>query len=272
MTMHDVDESKGNLRINEQQRLLDAIWCDDPEEIARSGFDTQGIHIYRRNLLANAQRALTISFPTLFKLLDSDVGEYITKQFLQSSPQNQGDWAQWGNELANFIKTTEVGFTYPYLADCVALDWHIHCALHGVDQSLNLPSLQLLAEQDPEQIHIEFNSNVKLMKTKYPISEIFEAHHGDDESIRNVAMYNAKQALTSMHEEHTLMIYRPEFQPKLTRLTVEEALFIGSLMSGKSLGQSLNAVSATKGRSHFSFESWLIKAIEQNLIYNITEN
>lgn len=89
--------------INEQQRLLDAIWSDElsgkplSNQItnSRHGFSAQGIDIYRRNLLANAQRALSITFPTVFELLDSDVSAALVKQFLQTSPPTQGDWAQW---------------------------------------------------------------------------------------------------------------------------------------------------------------------------------
>lgn len=80
------------LIVNEQQCLLDAIWSDDANVAAQSGFDVQGINIYRRNLMANAIRALSISFPTIFELLDSDVSEQITHKFLKLSPPNQGDW------------------------------------------------------------------------------------------------------------------------------------------------------------------------------------
>ena len=271
MNTHYKSELANNdeLFINEQQRLLEAIWNDDSTVIANCGFEAQGVHIYRKNLLASAIRALTINFPTLFELLDSDVREDVTFQFLKLSPPNQGDWAQWGKELADFIAKTEVGHKYPYLSDCTTLDWHVHCALDGVDQTFNSSSLQLLADNDPEHIFIKFNENVKLIKTKYPISEIFDAHHGDDEHQREVAMDKAKQALASTLEEHTVMIYRPEFQPKIIRLAAGEDIFMHCLIQGKSLGHSL---SAANGNNHFSFETWLVKAIKQNLIYNFTEN
>ena len=40
--------------MNEQQRLLKVIWNDDPTLLAESGFDIQGIRIYRRNLLGRS--------------------------------------------------------------------------------------------------------------------------------------------------------------------------------------------------------------------------
>lgn len=255
--------------VNEQQRLLEVIWSDDPEVIVENGFDVEGIHIYRRNLFANAQQALSISFPTLFELLDSDVSEHICHQFLKSSPPTQGDWTQWGAKLASFIKTTNIAYQYPYLADCAALDWFVHCALHGVDQTFEQSSLQLLGNCEPEQIFITFNYNVKLLETKYPLTDIFQAHHDVDEQQRKLSMNNAQKALAEPPKEQTVMVYRPEFQPKVTTLMPDEGVFMRSLMSGQSLADALNLVSDSK---HFSFESWLLKAIERNLIYTFNEN
>lgn len=129
--------------------------------------------------------------------------------------------------------------------------------------------MQLLGDCEPEQIFIKFNANVRLLETKYPITEIFHAHHSCDELQRKVAMNDAQQALSSIFEEKIVMIYRPEFQPKVVTLMAGEDMFMHCLMSGQSLAQSL---SVTKGNNHFSFEKWLVKAIEQNLIYYFTEN
>ena len=72
-TQPNNETSRGKLMISEQQRLLDAIWHDEYEAESINGFNVDGINIYRRNLLANAKRALSVSFPTIFELLDSDI-------------------------------------------------------------------------------------------------------------------------------------------------------------------------------------------------------
>lgn len=255
-------------RDNEQQRLLEAIWHDDASVIALNGFEEQGINIYRRNLFANAQRALSISFPTVFELLDSDVSEDLTKQFLRFSPPDQGDWAQWGHNFSAFINTTEIGQDYAYLADCATLDWHVHRALQGKDQVLDQTTLQLLAEGEPEHLVIIFNANVQLLKTDYPLVDIFDAHHHQDKTQREDALNNAKQALSSAVVSHDVLIYRPEFQPCISRLISSEGLFMQALMAKKSLAESLDLVSDDV---HFSFEKWLLNAIKHNLIHYLKE-
>lgn len=258
---------------NEQHRLLKVIWNDESVALKQCGFNAQGINIYRQNLLANAKRALTISFPTVFELLDSDISERLVYQFLRVSPPNLGDWTQWGENFSDFLGTTEVGADYPYIADCAALDWHVHCALHGPDQILISSTLQLLGESEPEQLFITFNHNVKILKTIYPLTDIFQAHHHSDELQRKSAMSAAKKALSGKNVEQVVMIYRPEFQPQVTTLSASEGALMSSLLSGQSLAQSLDALKYDNEFSfeHFSFEQWLFTAIERNLINIIKE-
>lgn len=259
--------------MNQQQRLLALIWHNDPtsltKELAENNFDIRGINIYRRNLLANAQRALSITFPTISQLLDSDINESLVKDFLRICPPNQGDWAQWGEEFSHFIATNQIAHEYSYLPDCALLDWHIHCALHGYDQTVDYASLGLLGSAEPENIRIILNQNVALIKTTSPISDIFDAHHHHDQQQREVAMGLAKKALAIEPKEHVVMIFRPEFQPKVTTLTDSEAAFMFCLEERKSLAESLDAVSHY---DDFSFEKWLIAAIEKNLILHFKEN
>ncbi|MDA7746468.1 DNA-binding domain-containing protein [Psychromonas sp.] len=251
--------------MNEQQSLLTLIYNDNPTLLAESGLDIRGITIYRRNLLANAQRALSITFPTIFQLLDSDVSEDLVQQFLALCPPSQGDWGQWGEEFSHFIATSQIAYDYPYLPDCAMLDWHIHHALHGVDQLIDHASLQRLGDSEPEHIKVQLNKNVALITSKYPINDIFYAHHHSEDSQRKSAMLRAKETLTSsVNAEQVFMVFRPEFQPKVITLTESESIFVNALQQQKSLADALDAVSHL---NDFSFENWLLTAIEQNLIY-----
>lgn len=255
--------------MNEQQRLLMLIWSDDATLLAESGFDKRGIDIYRRNLLANAQRALSITYPTIFALLDSDVSDNLVTQFLKLCPPVQGDWTQWGEEFSDFIAVDQVATDYPYLPDCASLDWLIHSALHGKDQTLDQTSLQLLANIDPKKIVFSFNKNVALIKTCYPIDSIFEAHHNNDPLQRDSAMQQAQSALSKELKQQVIMVCRPEYQPQVIKLSDSEATFIACLKSGNALSTALDLVSQA---TDFSFENWLMAAIARNLIVMLYVN
>jgi hypothetical protein len=81
-------------------------------------------------------------------------------------------------------------------------------------------------------------------------------------------MAAAKASLSVKDFEQILMIYRPEFQPKITILTVSEGTFMNALLAGESLEKALNAV---KNDNDFSFEQWLLNAITYNLIHYFKE-
>jgi len=249
--------------MSEQKRLLDAIWQLETNDESVSEFSQQGLAIYRRNLMANAGRSLSISFTTIFELLDSDISALLVKDFLKTSLPTQGDWAQWGEGLPSFIANTELGNQYPYLADCALLDWTIHQALHGYEQVLEQASLQRLADTEPENIICHFNSNVTLISSDYPIADIFNAHHSVDEKQREIALQQAQQMLLAPPNQQVYLVYRREFQPMVKSLSNTQAIFIEQLLVKKSLSSALDSVSAD---DEFVFEQWLIQAIEDNLI------
>ena len=249
--------------MNTQQQLLSAIWqpgeCDDAGNV----FCQQGVDIYRRNLLANATRSLSISFPTLFQLLDSDVSDLLTHQLLHYSAPIQGDWGQWGAHLPSLIEQSTMIENYPYLADCARLDWAIHLALHGADQMLDKSSLQRLADTELKHLVVEFNQNLLLIDSDFPLDDIFYAHHGEAQLDKDTAMSRAQHALAGDLVRQSYLVFRPEFQPKVTVITQSEAVFMQQLMVGLSLENALDSVGED---STFSFEQWLINAIERNLI------
>jgi hypothetical protein len=253
---------------NLQHLLVSAIWSDESTALTDNVFNAQGINIYRRNLVANAHRALMVSFPTVFKLLDGDVGENLVTEFLRFSPPEQGDWSQWGFFFPQFLDSLAVAEHYPYLADCASLDWNVHLALSGSDQTLDQASLHLLSECEPENIYIKFNANVKLLKTVYPLTEIFHAHHHADDGYRKTSMLEAKTALANNPVNNLVMVCRPEFKPEVITIPGSEGEFTELLMAGISLGQALDAVSRD---GKFSFEKWLISAMKHNLIYTFKE-
>ena len=81
-------------------------------------------------------------------------------------------------------------------------------------------------------------------------------------------MAAAKESLSVKYFQQMVMVYRPEFQPKVTSLTTSEGTFMNVLLAGGALEQALNAV---KYDNEFSFEQWLINAIKYNLIYYFKE-
>lgn len=74
--------------MNDQQTLLEKI-------LASTLSIDPGIAIYQRNRWAMAERALSISFPTVHQLLGEGFAT-LARKFLIAHPNSQADWGGWG--------------------------------------------------------------------------------------------------------------------------------------------------------------------------------
>ncbi|MEH6577776.1 MAG: DNA-binding domain-containing protein [Amphritea sp.] len=242
--------------VSEQQLLIEAIYGRE-----NTGLCPEGVDIYRNNLTASARRALAISYPTVVALLGEELFALCCQQFLSRTPPTDGDWAQWGDLFTVFLSAHPALKDYPYICDCAELDWKLHQANQGADQLLDQSTLGLLANGDPHALHIEFNMNLNLVISAFPIELIYMAHHSPLESQRQLAMAQAKVKIQQGGAE-TVLVYRPQFKPLCKGISEAETTFIATLIAGYSLADALDAVS----EDNFSFQQWLISAIENNLI------
>ena len=94
-----MDEIKYQQVAKQQQSLIKLIF---DEQAGDHSFDPRGVEIYRRNLRATASQVLTITYPTVLKLIGEDLFQFACNKLLQSSPPKAGDWGLWGEGLTTF--------------------------------------------------------------------------------------------------------------------------------------------------------------------------
>ncbi|MEH6347080.1 MAG: DNA-binding domain-containing protein [Bermanella sp.] len=244
---------------SQQQTLMDAI-LSQQENMA---FEKRGLEIYQRNLLASAQRALQITFPTVLQLIGEELFIHATKNLLQRTPPAQGDWGLWGDEFPARLKALSQLTDYPYVAECAELDLVRHKLERAEDRDVLMSSLQLLAELDPDNIEIILSANLKFWASAFPIVDIYHGH-AETQQGKEDWLQKAKDKLEN-NQGQKLLLYRPQFKAQLRALKDDEYKFLSLLSEGISLGRTLDLM-ISEGYSDFSFEQWLPLAIQQNLI------
>ena len=105
----------------QQQTLISAIFPSADSEVIDK-FDPRGMAIYRNNLLATAQQALAISFPTVLTLIGEGLFNYASRELLISSPPKHGDWALWGDDFPSLLTNLAQLSDYPFVADIAQVD------------------------------------------------------------------------------------------------------------------------------------------------------
>jgi len=245
--------------VNQQQALMDAILGQKKN----NAFEKRGLEIYQRNLLASAERALQITFPTVLQLMGEELFKHATKNLLQQTPPTKGDWGVWGDEFPGLLSGLQQLTDFPYVADCAELDLARHKLERAKDSAIDMASLQLLVKLEPDDIKIVLSKNLKFWISKFPIADIYQ---GPMEEKKNEQdwLQQAKIKLEN-NQGQTILLYRPQFKAQVRVLDSDEYHFLSLLKGGITLGHALDLM-ISEGHSDFSFEQWLPQAIQQNLI------
>ncbi len=222
------------------------------------------LEVYRRNIEANAVRALQISFPTLEQLVGKRQFASFASAYLHSRLPDSGDWGQWGEHFPAFVAGQKQLTAYPYLADCGKLDWLRHLCERARDQETDIESLTLLSEVDPYALKLELKSCVACLSSDFPVLDIFLAHQESQETAEK-HRHAAKEKLAE-RQGQALLVYRPQWRSQLRSLTVAERTWLQELMSGTSVGGALDQVADLE----FDFSTWLPQAMQEGLLYKFT--
>lgn len=244
-----------------QSELISAILTPN---IALSGFDPQGLDIYRRSLRANACRALGISFPTAEKLLGAEAFAASVAAYLAYAPPIAGDWGVWGESFPTWLDQQQMACEFPYVSDCARLDWLCHMAERAPDTSFEWESLLDLTASDPYSCRLVLSPGIAMLTSPFPIVDIWCAHQ--DEAGMEIAALQRVSASISAGAPQIALVWRKQWKAHVRALTNTELLWFSLLKSNCSLGNALDQMAG----SEFSFTTWLIEAIREKTISHTT--
>lgn len=242
--------------MNDQQLLLQQI-C------ARQLSSNPHIAVYQRNRWALAERALSISFPTIFQLVGEGFSG-LAREFLFEYPNHQADWGDWGQEFPNFIRQRIIDPAMNYLGDCAQLDWIIHKIERHDNTTVNYESLMLLEKVDADNLYLRINPNLELLLSNFPLYAIWKMHQPNENLIHWSDMAKDVLAKNSGVPEH-LVIFRESWRAKPLPICKNEFTFMCSLKNGDSLAKALDITEQTD----FNFTEWFMDAVKYHWISSI---
>ncbi|KGJ86902.1 HvfC/BufC N-terminal domain-containing protein [Colwellia psychrerythraea] len=255
----------------QQQTFICDIFPSEDNEV-KNEFDPRGMAIYRNNLLATAQQALAISFPTVLVLIGENLFHYASRQLLISSPPKHGDWALWGDDFPTLLADLAQLVDYPFVADIAQVDLHRQKSMRARDTVVDRASLQLLATHDIDDIYIELSPSQFVMGSTYPVIEFWLSHQQAVISDTTEALNQSfiQPSLDKLAQEdffQKVLIYRPYFNAEIRELPASEFAWLTLIKQGTSIGKAVDIISNNDKLEHgFDFAPWLGLALEQNLI------
>lgn len=248
-----------------------------------------GLAVYQQSLLANASRALAITFATVHSFIGEVSFTLLVKDYLQASLKDQYDWGELGHSLSAFIlqqgkENNEV------LATIAALDFACHQSERAQDIEKDLATLSLLSNVDAYQLSINFAAGFKVLKLNYPADFIIEKVKSAAEKNSTITLDDIALLLAETEAgEYHFLIWRPNFQAQYQQITPQEyqwlALWQSALSQPNSpqlsLGLALDKITKKQIKNKstayintadndFSVIDWLPQAIEQQMINSIS--
>lgn len=224
--------------------------------------DAAGLRAYQLNAQATAQRVIAGQFPTLLAMLGDDALKALALILWQEAPPSCGDLGEWGAALPDLISRHADLQAWPWLADCARLDWARHQCERAADVSLDTPSLNLLAEAEPVQLHMALKPCVQLVASDWPVVALWEAHQGPAEAHEEAARLALQGGSTG-----EVVIWRNPWLLETAPMPPEAAQWMRTLITQQD--QPLSAL-LDQAPAGFDFSAWLNQAIAQGWLWRLS--
>lgn len=219
----------------------------------------KGMAAYQYNRWAQAERALSISFPTVAQLMGKNFFG-LSRAFLLEHPHTEADWGSWGEAFPQFIFNNQHHIGLPYLSDVAQLDWLVHTAERQDKDTSSIDTIHILEKYPADQIGIKLNSTIYFLSSRYPLLEIWKFHQPNEDTTHWST--KVREALQDDNNLFHFVISQQKWQAKPLDISLPEYQFMQGLLGNRSLASLLDELAATD----FDFTAWLTKAISEGWI------
>lgn len=184
--------------------------------------------LYRGNLTANWEKALSNAYPVLRQLVGEEFFRALSREYGRRHASAGGDLNELGAHLAAFLEDFEPTRDYPCFPDLARLEWLIHRAHYAADARPLSP-----AELSPavlEHQPMRLRPGHALLGSAWALVALWQAHQGPD------AAFPAELARPSC-----ALVYRPDWQVRVRELAPGEAAALAAVEAGTPLAAALEA-------------------------------
>ena len=248
----------GTLHSKNTMHLIAAQAINTPDIGINEG-KNRGLQVYRANAEVLALRSLLASYPVVHQLIGDDTFALLARDVWHHAPPKRGDVAQWGGDLAALISSIPQLAEEAYLPDVARIEWALHQAATAADAQIDLTSLALLTQPDPDALTLQLAPGTTVLHSPHPAASVVTAHLYASPAFDEVGVK------WRAHTPESALVWRQGLRPMVASCPQADALFVHSLLHGGSLVTALEASSAASDAS-FDFNLWLPQAAHNGLL------
>lgn len=226
----------------------------------------QGMKLYQNNWLENAHRALTVSFPTVQKLLGEDNFRMISRLACERIAKTQYDWGEWGlngqfvDVVRDFLQKQQVG-SLNYVVECAQLDELIFLSQRANDPKQQAETFSILSSENAENSHLVLSPALHVEKFNYPVEKLYKFSHFDEGNITDL------RSTLSEPNDVFVRISRAEFKPEIEQISRGEYALFCAAEDEKNIAFLFGKANEL----NIDFSQWLGDAIAKMLIVAVKQ-
>lgn len=189
--------------------------------------------VYRNNNNQALTTAMRTAYPMCDKILGEQCFDQLARDYQYHHPLKQSNLNQYGQFfselLANTIATHTEFAGLEYLSDLAQLEWLLQLSYYASDgrDCYSLSQLGLLNEEQQASVVMLLRPDVKLLRSKYPLYELWLKYQNEQEDIK----------ISAPEDIYHLCIYRDPFRPQVQRISPEQYRVLTDIMLSHSLSQ-----------------------------------
>jgi hypothetical protein len=217
----------------------------------------RGLQAYRSNAHSMAERSLQAVYPVTAQLLGDRNFAALARAHWHAQPPVRGDLGQWGVQWPEFLAQHPQLQDEDFLPDVARVEWLLHLCASAADRSLDGPSFEQLALQDPDHLRVSLAPGCALLTSHWPVVSIIQAHQSHAPDLG--------QLRERMHpgQSETALVWRQGFKPMLRTADAQETAWLHALL------QSLPLPDALQAAPGLDFNHWLTQAVQSGLVVGI---
>jgi uncharacterized protein (UPF0276 family) len=198
------------------------------------GNDVAGLAIYRGNLAANWEKALSSAYPVIRQLVGDEFFAALARAYGKSHPSTDPDLNRFGEHFAAFLAGFEHAAFAPYLPDMACLEWAVHQAHYAPDlPAMAAADFAALTPPALEASHFRLRPACALKASDWSVASLWLAHQPSGAPFP-----------TELRSPGCALVCRPGWRAQVHVLAPAAHAALALLAKGETFGVALDAAFA----------------------------
>ncbi len=219
----------------------------------------QGIErlsVYAAGYIARTHDGLLEAFQAVCNLVGADYFHDLVKDYVRQYPSKTYNLSLIGKNLPEFLETSPLKQTFPFLPDLARLEWLIVESFHAFDEKpVDQSEFSKVPVEEWEAAKFKFQPSVRLFESNWQIADIWKARR--------------KLEGTKLNIQKTIqrvLIFRRDFQVQIETLEALQFSLYERLMKGETLGEACEILADEIGDQMPPIAEWFSRLCAQGIL------